>query len=101
MRDPMRTRINRNNTLPSRLIRRSPHPSQQPRLSNNHRPRAHRNQILQLRVRRLDVLERSVEIRRAGSSSAGDQQDFDVGGGGGERVGWGDGDEGAGVEFVH
>jgi hypothetical protein len=71
-RDPMRTRINRNNTLPSRLVRRSPHPRQQPRLSNDHRAGANRDQILQLRVRRLDILQSGVEVRRAGSGSTGD-----------------------------
>ena len=101
MRDPTRARISRNNTLPSRFIRRSAHPRQQPRLRNDHRPGTNCNQILQLRVRRSDVLQRSVEVRRASSGATGDKQDFDVGGGGGVSVGWGDGDEGAGVETVH
>jgi hypothetical protein len=97
MRDPMRTRIGRNNAFPRRFVRRSANTRQQTRLRDHHRARTNRNQILQLRVRRGDILQRSVEIRRASSGSTGDEQDFDIRWGGCVSMGWGDGDEGTAV----
>lgn len=103
MRNPVRSRISRHNALPRKLIRRRTNTRKQPRPRHNHRTRTHRDQILQLRIRLLDEIHRRFQISVRGTSacSAGDQQDFEVGGRGGEGVGWRDADERAGVELVH
>jgi hypothetical protein len=103
MRDPVRRRVSCNNTRPRKLVRRRTHTRKQPRPRNNHRPSAHRDQILQLRIRLLDEIHRrfKISVRSASAGAAWDQQDFEVGGCGGEGVSWWDPDEGAGVELVH
>ena len=103
MRDPVRRRISRHNALPRKLVRRRTHARKQSRPRHNHRTRTHRDQILQLRIRLLDEIHRRFQISVRGTSacSAGDQQDFEVGGRGGEGVRGRDADERAGVELVH
>ena len=103
MRDPVRRRISRHNTRPRSLVSRRPHARKQPRPRHNHRPRAHRDQILQLGVSLLNKIHRrfKISIRSASAGATRDEQDFEVRGRGGESVGWGHADEGAGVELVH
>lgn len=103
MRDPVRRRISRNDARPRGLVSRRAHARKQPRPRDDHRPGAHRNQILKLGISLLDEIQRSLEIgvRSARAGAARDEQDFEVGGRGGEGVRGRDADEGAGVELVH
>lgn len=103
MRDPVRSWISRNDTRPRGLVSRRAYARQQPRSRNDHRAGAHRDQILKLGISLLNEIQRSFEIgiRSARAGAARDEQDFEVGGRGGEGVRGRDADEGAGVELVH
>ena len=101
--NPVRGRVGRNDGRPRSLVSRRAHARKQSRPRHNHRPSTNRNQILELRISLLDEVQRSLEIgiRSACASAARDEQDFEVGGRGGEGVRGLDVDEGAGVELVH
>ena len=101
--NPVRGRVGRNDGRPRSLVSRRAHARKQPCPRDNHRASAHRYQILQLRISLLNEIQRSLEIgiRSSRASAARHEQDFEVGGRGGEGVRGRDADERAGVELFH